>query len=189
LRIRPGKHREVQVARTGERKLFKGKVRKLFLEYFAATANAKWSAERAGVAYQTVWKHRMKDPGFAEDYDRALEQALARVRAKLVETKIRQSPAEIDGDWEVPELEEIDPRVGLQILREHGWGLSGRNPLGRPKKAGRAPRAASNAQVRSELEKRLVAYARRMRAEGREPPAWLPPADSGKGRKGQEGQS
>lgn len=157
-RIASGRNRELQVARSGARKLFKGKLRKRFLEYFAATANAKWSADRAGIAYQTVWKHRMNDPGFAEDYDRALDQGVARVRAKLIETKIKAKPIEIDGDFDAPELDEIDPQIGLTILREHGWGLSGPSPAGRPRKAGRAPRAASNAEVRAALVKRLEAF-------------------------------
>jgi hypothetical protein len=183
-RIASGRNRELQVARDGSRKLFKGKLRKRFLEYFAATANAKWSADRVGIAYQTVWKHRMKDPRFAEAYDRALDQALARVRAKLVETRIKAEPIEIDGDFDAPELDEIDPQIGLAILREHGWGLSGPSPLGRPRKAGRAPQVASNAEVRAALVKRLEAFGERVWGEGKgkdAPPPSPSPSNEGEG--------
>jgi hypothetical protein len=184
-RIASGRNRELQVARGGERKLFKGKLRRRFLEYFAATANAKWSADRAGIAYQTVWKHRMSDPRFAEAYDRALEQALARVRAKLVETRIKAEPIEIDGDFDAPELDEIDPQIGLAILREHGWGLSGPSPLGRPRKAMRTPRVASNAEVRAALVKRLEAFGERVWGEGKGNAGAPLPTDGG-GRVGVE---
>jgi hypothetical protein len=87
--VQPNKNRPLQAARTGGRKLFKGKLQAEFLEWFAATANCKWSAERTGIDYRTVWKHRMNDPAFAEGYERALEQGIARVRAKMIETKAK----------------------------------------------------------------------------------------------------
>ncbi len=166
VRIAAGKSRSIQMVRSGGRKLFRGKLRREFLEWFAATANVKWSADRVGIAYQTVWKHRMKDPSFAEDYERALEQGVARVRAKMIETKAKVEPMEIDGDWDAPELQEIDPQIGLTILREHGHGISGPLPEGRPHKAGRAPRVATNAEVEAALAKRLKAYAARVHAGG-----------------------
>jgi hypothetical protein len=178
-RIASGRNRELQVARGGSRKLFKGKLRRRFLEYFAATANAKWSADRAGIAYQTVWKHRMNDPRFAEAYDRALDQSVARVRAKLVETRIKAKPIEIDGDFDAPELEDVDPQIGLAILREHGWGLTGPSPLGRPRKAGRAPQVASNAEVRAALVKRLEAFGERVWGEGKGDHLSRPSRESG----------
>jgi hypothetical protein len=100
----------------------------------------------------------MNDPVFAEGYERALEQGLARVRAKMIETKAKTEPIELDGDYEAPELQEIDPQVGLTILREYGHGLSGPLPGGRPRKAGRAPRVASNAEVKAALLKALKAF-------------------------------
>jgi hypothetical protein len=154
------------MARAGGRKLFRGKLRQEFLEWFAATANVKWSADRVGIAYQTVWKHRMKDPTFADDFERALEQGAARVRAKMIETKTNAQPAEIQGDYDAPELQDVDPQVGLTLLREHGYGISGPLPGGRPHKAGRAPRVATNAEVHAALVKRLVAFGIRVSKEG-----------------------
>src|SRR4051812_42755115 len=69
LTIRASKHRDMQVAAEPKRKLFKGKRRKVFFEWLAATGNCAFSAAKAGVCHQTVWKHRMKDPRFAADFD------------------------------------------------------------------------------------------------------------------------
>src|SRR4051794_6568722 len=52
--VRPGKHRDMQVARVGKRKLFDRTRRKTFLEWFAATGNCVFSAAKAGVSYKTV---------------------------------------------------------------------------------------------------------------------------------------
>ncbi len=70
-RIVGGRNREAHVRRTGGRKLFDAAAKRVFLEWFAATCNAGWAAERAGFNYQTIWKHRMKDPAFADAFDRA----------------------------------------------------------------------------------------------------------------------
>jgi hypothetical protein len=59
IRIRGSRERLVQVGREGGRKLF-GKGRKeLFLQWFAMTGNVGIAAEKAGVARQTVSKHRL----------------------------------------------------------------------------------------------------------------------------------
>ena len=92
VRIGPNKHREVQLARTGKRRLFKGKGRKAFLKWFAATGNVVWSAAKAGFDDSTVWKHRMNDPRFAEAFDRAFEQSVARNKARMLERKAREKP-------------------------------------------------------------------------------------------------
>ncbi|WP_158274576.1 hypothetical protein [Sphingosinicella humi] len=151
-RVVPGKNRPLQVARTGGRKLFDEARRSLFLEWFAATCNVKLSAERAGVNYKTVFKHRMNDERFAEAWDRALEQGVARLKAKLLETRARETPIGIDGDLDAPELEAVDPALAIQLLREHERRLAGY-----PKR-GATPRVATNAEVREALVKRLAAF-------------------------------
>ena len=177
-RIQPNKHRELQITRAGKRKLFDKKARKAFLEWFAATGNVVWSAQKVGFSDKTVWKHRMNDPRFAEAFDRGFEQSLMRNKARMVERKAK--PIAVDGGVGEAELEDCDlekawPLI-VEIERAKGRGGGGA-PIGRPRNRGRAPRAASNAQVRKELTKRLQAFGRRMRAEGREPPAWLPPVE------------
>jgi hypothetical protein len=187
-RIQPNKHRELQITRTGKRRLFK-KARKAFLEWFAATGNVVWSAQKVGFSDKTVWKHRMNDPRFAEAFDRAFEQSVMRNKARMLERKAKEKPIALDGGAGEAELGDCDlekawPLI-VEIERAKGrGGEGGRAPIGRPRKAGRAPRAASNAEVRKQIEKRLCAFGRRMRAQGKEPPAWLPPAEPGKGVKG-----
>lgn len=180
-RICASKHREIQITRAGKRKLFDKKARKAFLGWFAATGNVLWSAEKIGFSDKTVWRHRMNDPRFAEAFDRAFEQSLMRNKARMVERKAKEKPIEVDGGVGEAELEDCDLEKAWPLIvemeRAKGRGGGSGAPIGRPRKAGGAPRAASNAQVRKELEKRLRAFGRRMRAEGKEPPPWLPPVE------------
>jgi hypothetical protein len=185
LRICSGKHREVQAVREGRRKLFKGKAQKQFLNWFAATGNVVWSAAKAGFSDKTIWRHRMNDPCFAEAFDRAFEQSVVRNKARMLERRIKETAIAIDGGIGEAELEDCDPAKAWPLIVEieRAKGRGGGAPLGRPAKAGRPPRVASNAEVRRELEKRLCAFGRRLRAEGREPPPWLPPVEPRKSAK------
>ena len=153
-RLCPGRNRQIQVTRTGGRKLFDDERKAVFLEWFAATCNASWAAERAGVDYRTVWKHRMNDPVFAEGFDRCEEQAVARLRAKRLETKRRPLEFDSDGEADAPEMDDIDPILAGTLLREHGGAAGGV----RPRKVGRTPHVASNVEVRAALVKRLAAF-------------------------------
>ncbi|HEX8214447.1 MAG TPA: hypothetical protein VF582_03130 [Allosphingosinicella sp.] len=187
-RICSGKHRSLQVSRSGNRKLFGKKPRRKFLEWFAATGNVVWSAAKAGFSDKTVWKHRMNDPRFAEAFDRAFEQSVVRNKARMVERKAKEGPIAIDGGVGEAELQDCDLEkawpliVELERAKSRNGGGGGA-PIGRPRNRGRMPRAASNAQVRKELEKRLCAFGRRIRAEGKEPPPWLPPVEPRKSAK------
>jgi len=181
-RLCASKHRALQITHAGKRKLFGKKPRKAFLEWFAATGNVLWSAQKIGFSDKTVWKHRMNDPRFAEAFDRAFEQSLMRNKARMVERKAREKPIAIDGGVGEAELEDCDLEKAWPLIveMERAKGRNGGGggaPLGRPRNRGRAPRAASNAQVRKALEKRLGAFGRRLRAEGKAPPAWLPPVE------------
>lgn len=173
-RIHPNKGRELQAARTGGRKLFDDARTQLFLEWFAATANVVWSAEKAGVCHQTVWRHRMNDPVFAEAFDRALDQGVVRGRARLIETK--KPRIDVAGDLEAPEIDEVKPERMLAILREHELGRGG-PAAGMGRKQGRRPRIATNAEVRAALVKRLAAYGVRIFGEPPSPEA--PAAEAG----------
>jgi hypothetical protein len=190
-RIQPNKHRALQVTRAGNRKLFDKKARKAFLEWFAATGNVAWSAQKVGFSDKTVWKHRMNGPRFAEAFDRAFEQSVMRNKARMVERKAKQKPMELDGGVGESELEDCDLEKAWPLIvemeRAKGRSSGGGAPIGRPRNRGRMPRAASNAQVRKELEKRLRAFGRRIRAEGKAPPAWLPPVEPRKSAKGSPG--
>ncbi len=166
-RIASGKNRRVQVVQEGKRKLFDKGRKEVFLEWFAATCNIRFAAHKAGICYQTVFKHRMKDEGFAEMWDRCLRQGYARVEAQSLETKIAADQYEVDGDWEAPELQEMDPMERIALLREHRKSIGeGASPFGAARKKGRRPRTASNEEVRAALVKRLVVFGVRITGEG-----------------------
>jgi hypothetical protein len=160
--IQAGKNRKVQVARTGSRKLFDEAAQSEFLEWFAATCNLAWSAEMAGFNYKTVLRHRMNDGRFREGYDRALEQAYARLEAKRLETKRKEVRIGIEGDWDAPEMDEMAPERVDAILRDRARLAAGGAPA---RKQGRRPVIASNAEVREALEKRLKAFGIRVSSE------------------------
>jgi len=165
-RIRPGKNRLTQVARTGSRKLFDAARREVFLEWFAATCNVKLSAEKADVCYQTVFRHRMKDEGFAEAWDRALAQGYARLEARLLQaampplpsaaSPLLPSPAEGEGPSEAEIEAAFDPGLAIVLLREHARRLPGSGDKRKAFKPGH--RVASNAEVKAALVKRLKAF-------------------------------
>jgi hypothetical protein len=158
-RVQPNKGRRLQVARTGGRKLFDAAAQAVFLEWFAATCNVSWSAERAGFNHKTVLRHRMNDPHFREGWERALAQGYARLEAKQLETKRKEVPIGIEGDWDAPEMDDMDPLLRLQILREHKREIAG------VRKPGRRPRVASNIEVREALVIRLRAFGIRVSGE------------------------
>ena len=162
VRIQAGRHRDVQVARTGKRKLFDEAAQAEFLEWFAATCNFAWSAEMAGFNYKTVMRHRMNDERFREGCNRAVEQAYARVEAKRLETRKKELPIGIEGDWDAPEMEEMSPERMDAILRAHK--LEAKHP-DLVRRQGRRPRIASNAEVREALVKRLAAFGIRVSGE------------------------
>jgi hypothetical protein len=161
-RVQPNKHRAVQLARTGGRKLFDEAAQAVFLEWFAATCNFVWSAERAGFNYKTVMRHRMEDERFRDGCNRAVEQAYARVEAKRLETRKKALPIGIEGDWDAPEMEEMSPERMDAILR--AYKLEAKHP-DMVRRQGRRPRIASNAEVREALVKRLAAFGIRVSKE------------------------
>lgn len=163
-RLSPGRNRRVQAVRIGARKLFDAGAKRIFLEWFAATSNVKLSAEKAGVANQTVFKHRMKDPAFAEAWDRALQQGYARLEAAVVERAQQAQPIAIDGDLEAPEYDAVDPVLAMQLLKEHRRTVDAPTPFGVSRKPGR-PEPASTAEVREALARRLHVFGIQMRGE------------------------
>ena len=155
--IRPSKHRPLQAVEESGRRLFDDEAKQAFLENFAASCNVRWAAGRAGFSEKTAYKHRMNDARFREGWGRALEQGYARLQAELLARAAGTVAFAIDGDGEGPA--EIDTELALVLLREHARGLAG------VAKPGRAPRVASNAEVREALEKGLKAFAARVHDE------------------------
>jgi hypothetical protein len=160
--VRPGKHRDMQVARVGKRKLFDRKRRKVFLEWFAATGNCVFSAAKAGVSYKTVWKHRVKDAAFREAFDVAMEQGIVRAKARLMEDKAT-GPIEVDGNLDAVELVPPDPVLVLDLVAR----IEAKKAAPPARRKGRTGRIAGNDEVEKALAKRLALFARRQRAMGR----------------------
>ena len=187
-RICAGKNRLVQVASAGSRKLFDAKRREVFLEWFAATCNVRLAAAKAGVAYQTVFKHRMKDEAFARDWDGALAQGYARLEARLVEAvflpgtgrwqtegltegvgSLHDAPSTIESAFDGPpprsgeDLEPFDAQLAIAVLREQKRNVHGHRPQAQRTTA----RAASNKEIAEALAKRLKGFALRVSKESR----------------------
>jgi hypothetical protein len=91
--IAPNKGRRLQARRVGERKLFDGERRVVFLEWFAGTGNLGWAAKKAGVHYRTVLRHRMEDEAFRSAYDEAEAQSLPRLKAWIVQARAEDEAA------------------------------------------------------------------------------------------------
>jgi hypothetical protein len=165
-RIRPNRERLLQVARSGRRKLF-GKARKeVFLQWFGLTGNLGIAAEKAGVARQTVSKHRLSDPEFEAAYNRAIELGVPDLKARLLSFMNGRPKLDVVGELEAPDDADFDPQLAVQVLREQERMMNaGGSGVGRPRKTGRVPRVATNAEVTAALVKRLVAFGIRVATE------------------------
>lgn len=163
VRIVRGRGRSMQVRRTGARKLFGDGRRKIFLEWFAATGNVSFSAEKAGVARQTVSKHRLADAEFAGEYERAIALCVPDLQARLQAWVMGRPKLDLDGELVEPDDSDFDPQLALQMLREFNR-FSQAGP-GQALKRGRAPRVATNAEVRAALVKGLKAFGVRVTKE------------------------
>ena len=141
-----------------------GKARKTFFQWFAATANISLSARKAGVHYRTVLRHRMEDPAFAADMERALEVGIVRVKAWALELG-EEAGTEIELEHVDMKPVNLTPEMALQLVREHerrqAAALKGTAFGPRP---GRAPTVASSAEVQAALVKALRRYGDRLRA-------------------------
>jgi predicted DNA-binding protein YlxM (UPF0122 family) len=161
------------IVRNPRRKLFNRERKGKFLSFFASTGNLGWAAEEAEISRQTVSKHLMSDPEFKAAYEQALEVSRLRLKASLVEIRKPEAPIVIDGDVEVPDTDMPFDKA-IAVLREFEREVK----VGR--KAGRAPRVASNAEVVKDLTRVVKAQWRMAeRRHGRDGSA--PPPSGGDG--------
>jgi hypothetical protein len=151
-RIHAGRNREIQVVRYPRRKLFDRARKDVFLEWFAATCNMGWSAEKAGVSYKTVSRHIRDDPDFRAEYEESMRAGVLRVKAISLATRRQEERIGIDGEIDAPELDDVDRDQAMRLVREHERTLH----LGR--KQGRMPKVAPNAEVRAALVKALATF-------------------------------
>src|SRR3954447_6408087 len=196
------RNRRVQVTRRGWNRFDQAK-KKVFLKWFAATANARESARRAGVGYSTVFDHRMDDARFSEAWDRALDQGYARLEATNLQMQFEQAagpPLEFDGAFEPPESRLVDPVMAMQLLKQHKAEVARiraeRAQRDDPPRRGRVKRVpihererlASDAEVQRALVRSLKAFGVRVTKEDlaggagplhRPPDGPPPPAEPG----------
>ncbi len=160
VKIRSGNHRLVQVARPGARKLFDARRRGVFLEWFAATCNAKLSCEKAGITQKTAFRHRRKDPAFAVAWEEALQQGYAALEASLVAEALASSadeeepphPAHAPHESPSPARGEgLSFEQRMAVLREYRRSDGGRGPRGLGKSAPVPGRIATAEEVETAL--------------------------------------
>ncbi|HEY0413767.1 MAG TPA: hypothetical protein VGD66_11545 [Allosphingosinicella sp.] len=87
VRIAPQGHRPLQRRRMSWVK-FNESRQLIFLDHFAATADAGAAAAKAGVSIATVNAHRRRNPEFAAAWDEALAHAVALLEAEAVRQRL-----------------------------------------------------------------------------------------------------
>lgn len=87
VRVRPNNRRQLQRRRMRHVR-FDERRQEIFLNHFSGCADARESAEVAGVDHSTVYKHRRKDPVFAAEFDGALDQAYVQLRVEAVRQRL-----------------------------------------------------------------------------------------------------
>lgn len=166
LAVHPNNNRIRQVARSCRPKLFDAARRRVFLDWFGATCNVTLSAEKAGVAYQTVYKHRRKDAAFAEAWDEALAQGYAALEAGLlsdaVAAEIGNDGIEEDGGSSAPATSPLTFEQRMALLREYRRADGGRGPRLVGKHPPLPPHIASPEEAEAALIKRLKHFAMRV---------------------------
>lgn len=85
--IAPNRNRLLQ-KRHVRRPRFDDRRKRVFLDHYAATANAEASCAAAGIAYSTLTQHRRKDPEFDAACDEALIVAYKAMEADVVRDRL-----------------------------------------------------------------------------------------------------
>ena len=183
--LQAGRNRAFQLVKGrgggGSGKRFGEAKQKVFLECFAGTCNAKWSAKVAGVAYSTVYRHRMHNPVFAHGWDRALEQGYARMEMRTVQQQFADVGDELDalelnGDWDLPDPPVMDLDRAIQLLKHHhdrvmkirekrDRAMEAAGPLRSAKPAGPMLELADDDAVIEALSGRLASFGAEIRRE------------------------
>ncbi|WEK47403.1 MAG: hypothetical protein P0Y56_03705 [Candidatus Andeanibacterium colombiense] len=82
--VREAKNGKTKIIRTEGKRWSQGSERK-FLEELCATCNVTAAAEAAQFSTTAVYNRRKKNPGFAAEWQAAVEQGYARLEAMLIE--------------------------------------------------------------------------------------------------------
>ena len=87
VRIAPQRNRPLQRRRMNWVKFNESRQR-LFLDHFAATADARAAATEAGISSDTVNVHKRRNPEFAAAWQEALDHAVALLEAEAVRQRL-----------------------------------------------------------------------------------------------------
>jgi hypothetical protein len=120
--VRPAKNGKTQVIRTGH--FWTPEAEEAFLEELASTCNVTAAADAAGFSTTAIYKHRMRDAGFAAAWSEAVAQGYARLEAMLVERATgslsREPVAGEDGRAAEMSVEQI-----MNLLKLHRAAVRG----------------------------------------------------------------
>jgi len=172
--IAPNANRILQ-RRPRRRMHFDDRRKRLFLDYFAGTADAYAAADHAGVSYSAVTAHHRKDAAFAAAWDEALAIAYALLEAEAVRQRLEAQKRLRELPSPTGEMAQEFDRVIKLLSRYHR--RNGGAPAMRRVGAGRE-RAWSFDEAMYALEKKLNALGIR-RGLLPAPPIELGPAPDG----------
>jgi len=128
--IAPNSRRILQL-RPVRRARFDDRRKRLFLDHFAGTADARAAAAAAGVAPCTVTQHRRKDSEFAAGCDEALAVAYASLEAEAVRQRLEAQRNLRDGICPKGEItQEFDRVLRLLARYERKSGRIGLRSVG-----------------------------------------------------------
>jgi hypothetical protein len=129
--IAPNAGRLLQL-RPVRRARFDGRRKRLFLDHFAGTADARAAAAAAGISISAVTSARRSDPGFAAGWDEALAVAYADLEAEAVRQRLaaqRDLREGLSPKGEMPrEFERVLRLLARYQRRDGRIALRGRAP-------------------------------------------------------------
>lgn len=123
--VRPAKNGKTKIIRTAGHR-WSDQAERVFLTHLAASANVEASAAEAGFSTTAIYVRRMREPGFAECWQRALEQGIARIEMQLVECASSSLASDvIPVDKPIPRM---TPAEAMNLIKLHRAAVHGGKP-------------------------------------------------------------
>lgn len=145
--VRPAINGKTQVVRARHR--WSQEAERVFLEHLAATCNVSAAADACGFSTVAIYNRRMKWPGFADAWARAVEQGFARLETQLIDTASASlSGGDFDGGREV---ERCSFTEALNLYKLHRAEVRG----GRPQQYDARSRPLDPDAVRASILKKI----------------------------------
>ena len=153
------------------------KIRSLFLDHLAQTANVAASARAAGVSSNAVYAERRRTPAFRDAWALALAEGYARLETDLLaEALPTPSGRTADGTLKARAQKH---RLAIALLSTHRASVKGGAPVAAAAKPAQPDLATLKAQLvlkltqmRQRAEESAAARARRMSSCGRSRIRW-----------------